>query len=96
MKLLLGEPEEPPSRPTAAPQLFTKPHRPINALSPVAAPHLGAVVVRMERFPVGPATRAFRKRFFPEIDLLQWSDWRWQARSRIRSLARARAHLRAL
>jgi hypothetical protein len=26
--------------------------------------------------PVGPQTRAFRKRFYPEIDAAQWNDWR--------------------
>ena len=43
--------------------------------------------MRLERFPVGPLTRAFRKRFYPEIEAAQWNDWRWQARSRIRTLA---------
>ena len=87
MNLLQVEPEEPPSRPTAAPQLLPESHTPIKSLLPTTAQRLGALSARLERFPLGPATRAFRKRFFPEIDLLQWSDWRWQARSRIRSLA---------
>ena len=43
--------------------------------------------MRLERFPVGPATRAFRKRFYPEVELAEWNDWRWQARRRIRTLA---------
>ena len=67
MKLLKVEAEEPPSRPQATSRLLTKPHSPINALSPAPsspakAPLLDAVVVRMERFPVGPLSRAFRKR----------------------------------
>ena len=85
MKLLKVEAEEPPSRQTAASQLLIKPHSPIKAVSP-AAPPLG-VVVRMERFPVGPQARAFRKRFYPEVEAAQWNDWRWQARTRIRTLA---------
>jgi len=40
-----------------------------------------------ERFPVGEASRAFRKQFFPEATLAEWTDWRWQLRHRIRSLA---------
>ena len=41
----------------------------------------------MERFPIGPVSRAFRKRYYPEVEAGQWNDWRWQARSRIRTLA---------
>jgi lysine 2,3-aminomutase len=90
MKLLKVEAEEPPSRPKATSQLLTKAHSPITALSPATAspgctPKLD-VVVRLERFPVSPAARAFRKRFYPEVDAAQWNDWRWQARSRIRTL----------
>lgn len=37
-------------------------------------------------FPVGDSTAAFRRRFFPEASLSEWNDWRWQLRSRIKSL----------
>ena len=93
MKLLKVEAEEPPGRPQATTsQLLIKPKSPINALapapaSPAKAPRLDAVVVRMERFPIGPLSRAFRKRFYPEVDTAQWNDWRWQTRSRVRTLA---------
>ena len=86
MNLLLGEAEEPPSRQTATSQLSTKPHRLISPHSPTL-PSLGAVVTRLERFPIGPVTRAFRKRFYPEVEATEWNDWRWQARNRIRTLA---------
>jgi len=90
MKLQTGEAEEPPSRPQAAHSLLSNPQLHINALTPAAppgrAPNLGVLTARMERFPVGPKTRAFRKRYFPEVDPAQWNDWRWQARNRIRSL----------
>jgi lysine 2,3-aminomutase len=33
-----------------------------------------------------PKTRAFRRAFFRDITDKQWNDWRWQARSRIRTL----------
>jgi lysine 2,3-aminomutase len=39
------------------------------------------------RFPIAPATDAFRKRFFPEASAAQWNDWRWQAAHRVRTLA---------
>ncbi|HSB60036.1 MAG TPA: KamA family radical SAM protein [Methyloceanibacter sp.] len=86
MDLIHGEPEEPPSCRTAT-TLLTKPHNRINSTLPVTAHGLGALSVRLERFPVGPTTRAFRKRFFPEVELAEWNDWRWQARRRIRTLA---------
>jgi len=86
MELIHGEPEEPPSCHTAT-TLLTKPHRRINSTLPVTAPGFGALTARLERFPVGPATRAFRKRYFPEAELAEWNDWRWQARRRIRALA---------
>jgi len=44
-------------------------------------------VVRRERFPEGPETRSFRKTFFPDATLADWSDWRWQLRNRVRNLA---------
>jgi lysine 2,3-aminomutase len=36
---------------------------------------------------VGKATAAFRREFFPEATDAEWNDWRWQLRSRIKSLA---------
>jgi lysine 2,3-aminomutase len=38
------------------------------------------------RFPVNPDTRAFYRRFYPGTSTLEWNDWRWQIRSRIRTL----------
>ena len=40
-----------------------------------------------ERFPVGPDSRAFLRRHYPDTSVAEWSDWRWQLRTRIRSLA---------
>ena len=86
MNLIPGEPEEPPSCHTATTTLLTKPHRRINSSLPVTVDGFGALSARLERFPVGPVTRAFRKRYFPEVELAEWNDWRWQARRRIRTL----------
>ena len=52
-----------------------------------SAPAAGSRCPRIERFPIGPLTRAFRKRFYPEVEAAEWNDWRWQARKRIRTLA---------
>ncbi|GFO82792.1 MAG: hypothetical protein A49_24190 [Methyloceanibacter sp.] len=96
MKLQTGEAEEPPSRPRAAHTLLSNTQLPVDTLTPLArtghapglghAPDLGLLAARTERFPAGRRTRAFRRRYFPDIDPRQWNDWRWQARNRIRSL----------
>jgi len=41
---------------------------------------------RISRFLVSPASRAFRKRFYPEASEAEWNDWRWQLRNRIRDI----------
>lgn len=40
-----------------------------------------------ERFPVGPVSRTFLRRHYPGTSVAEWTDWRWQLRTRIRSLA---------
>ena len=42
---------------------------------------------RVARLPIGPETRAFMQRFYPDATDEDWNDWRWQSRHRIRSLA---------
>lgn len=42
---------------------------------------------KVNRFPVSAESREFYKRFFPNSTPDDWNDWRWQSRSRIRSLA---------
>jgi len=41
----------------------------------------------VERFPESAASRAFRRKHFPEASAADWGDWRWQIRNRIRTLA---------
>ncbi|HEV2560992.1 MAG TPA: KamA family radical SAM protein [Rhizomicrobium sp.] len=38
------------------------------------------------RFPVNPDTKAFYHRFYPGTTAVEWNDWHWQFRTRIRSL----------
>ena len=38
------------------------------------------------RFPVSSDARAFYRRFYPGTTPAEWNDWRWQMRTRIRSL----------
>jgi lysine 2,3-aminomutase len=37
-----------------------------------------------------PQTQQFRKRFFPDVSLRQWNDWRWQSRNRFRTYEQIR------
>ena len=37
-------------------------------------------------FPTSVQSHAFRRRFFPDASAVDWSDWRWQLRSRVRTL----------
>jgi len=39
------------------------------------------------RFPVGVDTKAFYRRFYPNTSTVEWNDWRWQMRARIKNLA---------
>jgi lysine 2,3-aminomutase len=54
---------------------------------PLRAPAPRAPQAAPERFPVSDESRAFLKRVFPDAGIREWTDWRWQARNRIRSLA---------
>jgi lysine 2,3-aminomutase len=38
------------------------------------------------RFPVNPKTKSFYKKFYPGTSTVDWNDWRWQMRARIRTL----------
>jgi lysine 2,3-aminomutase len=55
--------------------------------SPKNAPPLKKPARALPRFPVNPKTRDFYRTFFPGTSTAEWNDWRWQMRSRIRTLA---------
>jgi lysine 2,3-aminomutase len=52
-----------------------------------SAPPTAARPRRREVFPIGPTTRSFMRRFFPDVGRDERNDWRWQARARLRTLA---------
>jgi len=88
-----GEPAEPPScnaTPNSA-LLFPELEPKSSGLNTLTIPRLSSVAARTatERFPAGDQAREFRRRFFPDVSANDWSDWRWQVRSRIKSLAMA-------
>jgi lysine 2,3-aminomutase len=88
MDITSGEPAEPPSRgDTANPSSSRTSQTLIQAAHAAESARLHAIEPRAERFPQGPVSRAFRKRFYPDADQALWSDWRWQLRTRVKSLA---------
>lgn len=62
------------------------PHRAARSLGAISVapapvvPLVGALAVSR----ANPHTRSFRRRFFPEASNVEWNDWRWQLRNRIR------------
>ncbi|NLA74126.1 MAG: hypothetical protein GX846_01385 [Deltaproteobacteria bacterium] len=38
------------------------------------------------KFKTGQKTTAFRKKFFSEASSVEWNNWQWQLRNRIRDL----------
>ena len=63
-------------------------HSPSKIKDTNTLPKIGAAVPRPGtlRFPVGAETRAFYRRFYPNTSTIEWNDWRWQMRARIRTL----------
>ena len=59
-----------------------------SVISPVANPASQSALQakKANRFPVSAQARDFYKRNFPGTTPDDWNDWRWQARTRIRTL----------
>jgi lysine 2,3-aminomutase len=82
---LLSLEEEPPSSALAEVSSLIQPlSEPLK--SKRTTPTVRVVPART-RFVVAPERQAFIRRFYPGVKLADWSDWRWQNRNRIRSLA---------
>jgi lysine 2,3-aminomutase len=81
---LLSLEEEPPSL-AQAERLVRKSSVNLRDLNNIGAPVQLAGAARA-RFVVSPASNEFRKRHFPGVKGVEWNDWRWQNRNRIRSL----------
>jgi lysine 2,3-aminomutase len=83
LQLLRGRDLRPPSRPArvqpaAVPGTISQ-----NSVKTEEAP----ARKKSLRFPVSRETRAFYKKFYPDTNTAEWNDWRWQLRTRIRTLA---------
>lgn len=82
---LIMEDEEPPSRgriPMPSPATSTADTYALkhNFQIPAARMHIVPQSLKTT-----PATRAFRKRFFPKVLDREWNDWQWQVANRIRT-----------
>jgi lysine 2,3-aminomutase len=90
LETVSGETEEPPNIKTVSPSPSPKKLNKA-AVTRIPAHAAGEKVVgiseaRRESFPVGKQARAFQKAYFPGVSPGDWNDWRWQLRSRIKSL----------
>jgi lysine 2,3-aminomutase len=77
-----GRELKPPLRPVRPKPALASPLQETNKVTSIAAAPSKAAL----RFPVNPETRAFYRRFFPGTSTVEWNDWRWQIRTRIRTL----------
>src|SRR3981081_3328664 len=84
VQLLRGRDLRPPSRrerlPTAVSKTTLQTH---TAPAKIEAPARKKAL----RFPVNRDARAFYRHFYPDTSAAEWNDWRWQMRSRIRTLS---------
>jgi len=83
LQLLRGRDLRPPPRrerlPTA---VSTTPLQTLTAPPQIEAPARKKALP----FPVNRDARAFYRHFYPDTSAAEWNDWRWQMRSRIRTL----------
>jgi len=85
-----GETDDPPDTKTAAPSTSSAKVRNAerrNAPRTTGGNVVGIGEARRESFPTGKTARAFQRKFFPDATVADWNDWRWQLRTRIKSLA---------
>ncbi len=71
---------------------FEPPSIGVMPVSPEKALHSKAKVTTLRRvysspkFKTGQKTVLFRKKYFPEVASVEWNNWQWQLRNRIRDL----------
>ena len=82
LQIARGREAKPPLRTIRSKQDVRPQLKEVSEAAAVAIPAKKAAL----RFPVNPQTRAFYKTFYPGTSTVEWNDWRWQMRARIRSL----------
>ena len=81
------EAEEPPSGLAALP--FQHAHSAPFVITPTHSFPVAPFIQPRRVARTSPGTRAFRRRFYPQVKDSQWNDWHWQIQNRIRSLGQA-------
>jgi len=84
VQLLRGRDLRPPSRRVQNIAAVTESSLPTELTPPRIE---GPARKKTLRFPVNRETRAFYRQFYPYTTAAEWNDWRWQLRSRVRTLA---------
>lgn len=84
VQLLRGRDLRPPSRRAQISPVASESSLPTELIPPRTK---GPTRKKALRFPVNRETRAFYRRFYPDTTAAEWNDWRWQLRSRIRTLS---------
>jgi len=89
---LMGEPFEPPSTTAVLECSFEEAIESYITSHPNhLADEAGSDQAGLSRRPVSPKARSsaenFRKLFFPSVSTMEWNDWRWQLRNRIRDIS---------
>ncbi len=84
LQLLRGRDLRPPSRRVSLPAAVSETtSAALISPSPLEAPARKKTL----SFPVDRDSRAFYRRFYPDTSAAEWNDWRWQMRTRIRTLS---------
>jgi len=84
LQLLRGRDLRPPSRRVSLPTAVSETtSAALISPSPLEAPARKKTL----SFPVDRDSRAFYRRFYPDTSAAEWNDWRWQMRTRIRTLS---------
>ena len=82
LQLLRGHDLRPPSRRERLPTAVSTQLQTHTATAQIEAPARKKAL----SFPVNRDARAFYRHFYPDTSNAEWNDWRWQMRSRIRTL----------
>src|SRR5689334_2798094 len=82
LQIARGREAKPPLRPLRSKQDVRPRLQQATGQSTAAAPAKKS----LPRFPVSPDAKAFYRRFYPGTSTIEWNDWRWQMRARIRTL----------
>src|SRR5258706_8644777 len=87
LQVLRGRELKPPSRGRSTARADRRSATLLGEAGKVQSLRAGSLEKRTAlRFPVSPETRSFYRQFYPGTSTIEWNDWRWQMRARVRTL----------